>query len=224
MRGYGVATAMGIFAREYALAIVTLIHRSRWLVALILAISIASGWCEAAEETAASNVKSIDIRGNKRIEVPAIIGRLTLKVNDPYTPETVRGQVKILYDSGFFEDVQVETDVTPEGTTVVFVVQEKPFITEIVYDGNQSLSDDKLKEKTLIKSQTFLDQQQVKDSAENIRLAYEKDGYYNCQVIPVVQALDQERKRLTFYITEGDKARIKEVTFDGLRTMTKSEM
>lgn len=215
---------MVIFAREYVLSIVTLIHRSRWLVALIVAISVLSGWCEAVEQTTVSKVKSIDIRGNKRIEVPAIIGRLTLKVNDPYTPETVRGQVKILYDSGFFEDVQVETDVTPEGTAVVFVVREKPFITEIVYDGNQNLSDDKLKEKTLIKSQTFLDQQQVKDSAESIRLAYEKDGYYNCQVIPVVQALDQERKRLTFFITEGDKARIKEVTFDGLRTMTKSEM
>lgn len=224
MRGCGVAAAMMIFGREYALAIVTLIHRSRRLVALIVAISVLSGWCEAVEQTAVSKIKSIDIRGNKRIEVPSLIGRLTLKVHDPYTPETVRGQVKILYDSGFFEDVQVETDVTPEGTAVVFVVREKPFITEIVYDGNQQLSDDKLKEKTLIKSQTFLDQQQVKDSAENIRLAYEKDGYYNCQVIPVVQALDQERKRLTFFVNEGDKARIKEVVFDGLRTMTKAEM
>jgi outer membrane protein insertion porin family len=213
-----------IFAREYSLAIVTLIHRSRWLVALIVAISVLSGWCEAVEQTTVSKVKSIDIRGNKRIEVPAIIGRLTLKVNDPYTPETVRGQVKILYDSGFFEDVQVETDAAPEGIAVVFVVREKPFITEIVYDGNEHLSDDKLKEKTLIKSQTFLDQQQVKDSAENIRLVYEKDGYHNCQVIPVVQTLDQERKRLTFFVNEGDKARIKEVTFDGLRTMTKVEM
>ena len=224
VRGCGVATAMVIFGREYALAIVTLIHRSRWLVALIVAISVLSGWCEAVEQTTVSKVKSIDIRGNKRIEVPAILGRLTLKVNDPYTPETVRGQVKILYDSGFFEDVQVETDVASDGAAVVFVVREKPFITEIVYDGNQHLSDDKLKEKTLIKNQTFLDQQQVKDSAENIRLLYEKDGYYNCQVIPVVQALDQERKRLTFFVNEGDKARIKEVAFDGLRTMTKAEM
>jgi outer membrane protein insertion porin family len=223
-RWWGVATVRVIFAREYFLAIVTLIHRSRWLVALIVAISVLTGWCEAVEQTTVSKVKSIDVRGNKRIEVPSIIGRLTLKVNDPYTPETVRGQVKILYESGFFEDVQVETDVAPEGTAVVFVVREKPFITEIVYDGNQSLSDDKLKEKTLIKSQTFLDQQQVKDSAENIRLAYEKDGYYNCQVIPVVQALDQERKRLTFFVNEGDKARIREVTFDGLRTMSKAEM
>jgi outer membrane protein insertion porin family len=203
---------------------VTLIHRSRWLVSLIVAVFALSGWCEAVEPPPVSKVKSIDIRGNKRIETPSIIGRLTLKVNDPYMPETVRGQVKILYESGFFEDVQVETDVASDGTAVVFVVREKPFITEIVYDGNQHLSDDKLKEKTLIKSQSFLDQQQVRDSAENIRMAYEKDGYHNCQVTPVVQTLDQERKRLTFFVTEGDKAQIKTVTFDGLRTVTKAEM
>ena len=60
-------------------------------------------------------VTSIEIRGNKKIELPAIVGRLTLKAGDPYTPENVRGQIKILYDTGFFEDVQVETESTPRG-------------------------------------------------------------------------------------------------------------
>ena len=39
---------------------------------------------------------------------------------------------------------------------MTFVVQEKPFITEIVFDGNEQLTDEKLKEKTTIKSQTSL--------------------------------------------------------------------
>ncbi len=200
------------------------LHASRWAGVLVVA-TILVVWIGGVEaQTAGSTVKSIDIRGNKRIELPAIAGRLTLKVGDPYTPETVRGQVKILYDTGFFEDVQVETEAVPGGTAVVFVVREKPFITEIVYDGNEQLSDDKLKEKTTIKSQAFLDQQQAKESAEKIRLAYQEDGYFNAQVIPVVQTLDEDRKRLTFFIKEGEKARIKTVVFDGLRAATKDEM
>lgn len=202
----------------------TFLHRFRWVVLLFLAAYGAGCVCEAVAQTAAPKVKSIEIRGNKRIELPAIAGRLTLKVDDPYTPENVRGQVKILYDTGFFEDVQVETESVPGGTAVVFVVREKPFITEIVYDGNENLSDDKLKEKTTIKSQAFLDQQQAKESAEKIRLAYQEDGYYSAQVIPVVQTLDEDRKRLTFFVKEGDKARIKTVNFDGLRAATKAEM
>ncbi|MCC6139043.1 MAG: outer membrane protein assembly factor BamA, partial [Nitrospira sp.] len=149
---------------------------------------------------------------------------LSLKAGDPYTPETVRGQIKILYDTGFFEDVQVETEAGEGGTAVVFVVREKPFITEIVYDGNENLSDDKLKEKTTIKGQSFLDQQQAKESAEKIRLAYQEDGYYNAQVIPVVQTLDEDRKRLTFFVKEGDKARVKTVVFEGMRAATKEEV
>jgi len=179
---------------------------------------------EALAQAPDLKIASIEIRGAKRIEVPAVAGRLTLKVGDRYTPDNVRGQVKILYDTGFFEDVQVETESIAEGMAVTFVVQEKPFITEIVFDGNEQLTDEKLKEKTTIKSQTFLDQQQVKESAETIRLAYQHDGYYNAQVVPVIEALDEERKRLTFHITEGEKAKVKTVIFEGLRAATKSEM
>ncbi|WP_447974488.1 POTRA domain-containing protein [Nitrospira sp. Kam-Ns4a] len=108
---------------------------------------------------------------------------------------------------GFFEDVQVETEPAPGGVAVTFVIREKLFITEIVFDGNEELSDDKLKEKITIRSQSFLDQQQAKESAEKIRLQYQEDGYYNAQVIPIIQALDQDRKRLTFYISVHCKRR-----------------
>lgn len=195
-----------------------------WLVVLVAVLCGAVPVLEARAQPSAISVASIEIRGNKKIELPAIAGRLTLKPGDPYTPENVRGQIKILYETGYFEDVQVETESTPQGMALSFLVREKPFITEIVFDGNQELSDDKLKEKITIKSQAFLDQQQAKESAEKIRLAYQEDGFYNCQVIPVVQTLDEDRKRLTFLVKEGDKARVKVVNFEGLRAASKDEM
>lgn len=169
-------------------------------------------------------VTSATIRGQKRIELQAIEGRLTLKPHDRFTADALREQVKILYATGYFEDVQVETDTVPGGVAVTFVVREKPFITEIVFDGNEELSDDKLKEKVTIKSQTFLDQQQAKESAEKIRLAYQEDGFYNCQVIPVIQAVDEDRKRLTYFIKEGTKAKVRIINFEGMRAVTKEEM
>ena len=199
---------------------------SRWLFAVVLATPICGvvPVLAVAAEQVEVKVTSIEIRGNKRIELPAIAGRLTLKPGDPYTPENVRGQIKILYESGFFEDVQVETESGAGGVALSFLVREKPFITEIVFDGNQALSDDKLKEKITIKSQAFLDQPQAKASAEKIRLAYQGDGYFNCRVTPIVQTLDEDRKRLTFFVKEGDKARVKTVNFEGLHGATKNEM
>ncbi|HSB43995.1 MAG TPA: outer membrane protein assembly factor BamA [Nitrospira sp.] len=204
---------------------VSSLQGSRW--ALVLLITLFYGAvlaCEAIAQPTAVKVGSIEIRGNKKIELQAIEGRLTLKPGDPYTPENVRGQIKILYDTGYFEDVQVETEPIPNGMALTFLVREKPFITEIVFDGNTEMSDDKLKEKITIKSQAFLDQQQAKESAEKIRLTYQEDGYFNCQVIPVVQTLDEDRKRLTFLVKEGDKARVKVVNFDGMHAASKEEM
>src|SRR5437016_6077416 len=193
------------------------------MVLVTLAFGVLPGLAAAAEQ-AAVKVTAIEIRGNKRIELPAIAGRVTLQPGDPYTPENVRGQIKILYETGFFEDVQVETESGAGGVALAFLVREKPFITEIVFDGNKELSDDKLKEKITIKSQAFLDQPQAKESAEKLRLAYQGNGYFNCRVIPVVQTLDEDRKRLTFFVKEGDKARVKTVNFDGLHAVTKNEM
>lgn len=198
---------------------------SFWL--LVVLVTLLCGVTLAVEALAQSNgvkVASIDVRGNKKIELQAIAGRLTLKVGDPYTPENVRGQIKILYDTGYFEDVQVETESVAEGVGLTFLVREKPFITEIVFDGNEELSDDKLKEKITIKNQAFLDQQQAKESAEKVRLAYQEDGFFDCQVIPVVQTLDEDRKRLTFFVKEGEKAKVKTVNFEGLRAATKDDM
>jgi len=201
------------------------VQRLHWLLVMLVLVFVATGPVrEALAQTPTTKVASIEIRGNKKIELPAIQGRLTLKPGDPYTPENVRGQIKILYETGYFEDVQLETEPTPEGIALTFVVQEKPFITEIVFDGNEELSDDKLKEKITIKSQAFLDQQQAKESAEKIRLAYQEDGYFSAQVIPIVQTLDEDRKRLTFFIKEGEKAKVKTVNFEGMRSASKSEM
>jgi outer membrane protein insertion porin family len=199
-------------------------HKSGWLIVLLVTAYVCVGAGDLFAQTDDAKVKSIEIRGNKRIEQAAIAGRLTLKVDDPYVIETVRGQVKILYDTGFFEDVQLETEPVAGGTAVVFILKEKPFITEIVYDGNVDLNDEKLRGKTTIKSQTFLDQQQAKESAEKIRLAYHENGFYNCEVIPVVQTLDEDRKRLTFFIKEGEKAKIKTVQFEGLHAVSKNEI
>lgn len=169
-------------------------------------------------------IKSVDIRGNKRIEETTVRGRLTLKVGDPYTAENIRAQIRLIYEMGFFEDVQTETESVPGGVAVVFVVREKPFITEIVFDGNKELSEDKLKEKITIRSQSFLDQQQAKESAEKIRLAYQEDGFYNVEVIPIILTLEEDRKRLTFFIKEGTRAKIKTVSFEGIKAIKKKAL
>jgi len=164
-------------------------------------------------------IKSIRVQGNKRIEVPAIRGRISLKEGNRFSTEAIRDQIRSVYQMGFFEDVRVETEPVPGGVAVVFVVTEKPFITNIVFDGNDKLKDEKLIEKFTVRTQSFLDQQQVKDSVEKLRVLYEEEGYYSARIIPVIKTLDSEKKTLTFFIQEGPRARVKTVAFEGAQAI-----
>lgn len=197
--------------------------RSIHVLSLALAFLIATLGVAQAQD-GGQKVKSIQIRGIKRIEETAVRGRLTLKIDDPYTGEAIRTQIRLIYEMGFYEDVRIETEPVAGGVGVVFVVREKPFITDIVFDGNEHLSDDKLKEKITIRNNSFLDQQQAKESAERVRQAYQEDGYYTVQVVPIIQSVEEDRKRLTFFIKEGDRAKIKTVNLEGMTVFKKKEM
>src|SRR5262245_14822684 len=138
----------GLFGSVLLVKEVSSLQGVRWFLLLLAAILFGVGLVrEAVAQPVPPKVASIEIRGNKKIELPAIQGRLTLKPGDPYTAENVRGQIKILYDTGFFEEVQVETETVAGGGALAFLVREKTFITEIVFDGKKAPREDKNKKK-----------------------------------------------------------------------------
>ncbi len=175
-------------------------------------------------QESAQLIKAIKIQGNKRIEAPAIRGRISLKEGGPFIAEKIREQIRAVYQMGYFEDVRVETEPVAGGVAVIFVVTEKPFVTEILYDGNDNIKDEKLTEKLTVRPQSFLDQQQIKDSVERLRLLYEDEGYFSARLVPVIKSLDGERKSLTFFIKEGSRARIKVVAFEGAKAVPEKKL
>ncbi|MEC4673167.1 MAG: outer membrane protein assembly factor BamA, partial [Nitrospirota bacterium] len=179
---------------------------------------------KARGQVNSSVVRSISIEGNQRIEDSAILGRITVNVGEQMTTEISREQIRKIYNMGFFEDVQVKTKPVLGGIDVIFVVTEKPFTVEIIFDGNKELSEDKLQEVVTLKSQVFSDPNEIQVSAEKIREAYRKDGYHNAQVIPVVQTLDESRNRITFFIQEGTRARIGDIIFEGVTVVEESDL
>jgi outer membrane protein insertion porin family len=198
----------------------------RWVTAFLCVV--VGGWGVAAEmvfgQTLGLKIQSIGIEGNQRIEDSAILGRLTVQPGDLITSIIARQQIQRIYDMGFFDDVQVRTESIANGVLVIFLVKEKPFTVDIVFDGNEELSDDKLKEVVTLQSQVFLDKKEVKASAEKIREEYQIEGYHHAKVIPIVQALDDTRNRITFFIQEGTRARIRTIIFAGMTVVSKSDL
>ena len=113
----------------------------------------------------------------KRIELQAIEGRLTLKGQRPIHGRRASGTGENPVRDRLFRGRAGQTETVAGGCPSGSLYQEKPFITEIVFDGNQELSDDKLKEKITIKEPDLSGSATNQESAEKVRLAYQEDGY-----------------------------------------------
>ncbi len=221
---------MKVSAKQPRVAIHSPVTPPRFIISAVLRTMLAYGLLFMSVPVSGLSqpqdliVESITVQGNQRIESPAILGQVTLKKGDRLTTQMTQEQIRLIYDMGFFDDVQVQTEMQPQGVGVIFVVQEKPFVTGIVFEGNEELSDEKLTELITLKNQVFLDQQEMKQSAEAIRAEYEKDGYHTARVIPIIQALTQSRNRVTFFIQEGARARIRSIRFSGITVISKDDL
>ncbi|MEO8327653.1 MAG: outer membrane protein assembly factor BamA, partial [Nitrospirota bacterium] len=175
-------------------------------------------------QSSPSQIEAIKVEGNQHIEEQAILGKLSIKPGDSFTQESIREQIQLIYGMGFFEEVEVSTEVRANGVLVVFRVKEKPFTIEVVFDGNEELSDDKLNEKNIIKNQVFLDKEQVKISVENFRQLYHEKGFYHAQIIPITDIVENNQVRLTYYIEEGSQAHIRTIEYEGRNVIQKKEL
>ena len=97
------------------------------------ALVILSGQVQALDPF---EVNDIRVEGAQRIEVGTIFNYLPVKVGDQLTDEAARESVRILFSTGFFNDVQLKRD----GNTLIVVVSERPSIASIEYLGEQRYS------------------------------------------------------------------------------------
>jgi outer membrane protein insertion porin family len=196
------------------------IPRSFLLVFIVFLAFVSPSWAQSSE----NRIQRIQVEGNRHIDRQAIIGTLSIQAGNPFSQEQVREQIQNIYSMGFFEKVDVSTQLIADEVVVVFQVKEKPFTTEVVYDGNDELSDEKLGEKNTIRSQTFLDQEQVKVSVEHFRKLYQEKGYFHAQIVPIVDMVEEGQARLTYFIEEGEQAHTKTITFEGRNVIKKKQL
>ncbi|MDR4494344.1 MAG: outer membrane protein assembly factor BamA [Nitrospirales bacterium] len=169
-------------------------------------------------------IRAVEVQGVQHIEPQAILGKLSIKTGDPLNHDEIRKDIQQIYSLGFFEEVEVATEPRDGGVAVIFHVTEKPFTVEVVFDGNDEISDDKLNEKNTIRSQVFLDKEQVKATVEKFRTLYEEKGYYHAQIVPIIDMIENNQSRVTFYIDEGKQAHIRSVDFEGRHVIKKKEL
>ncbi|HSQ84764.1 MAG TPA: POTRA domain-containing protein, partial [Desulfobacterales bacterium] len=169
-------------------------------------------------------VASVVIEGNKRIESDAIKMNIKTKPGDIYLSKSLSDDLKAVFAMGYFDDIRIEAEETPEGKKIIFKVKEKPTIRVVRFKGNKVFKEDELKENLTIKTGSILNPFKIRKNIGRIEELYKEKNYHNVQVTYNIHHLEHNQADLEFDINEGEKVLIKSITFEGNNAYTDKEL
>ncbi len=165
-------------------------------------------------------IKDIKIEGNRIVETELIKKSIKTQIGNRLSPEMVKGDVKRIYELGYFEDVSVEVEKGEDGVVLYYVVDEKPVIVDIRIRGNEEIKSEDIEEVLSIKEMEVADLRDILSSKKSIEELYSERGFVGTEVDYDIDPLDVGRIGVTYTIHEGKVAYIKSVDIEGNKNIS----
>jgi len=191
----------------------------RTLIAMIGLLLAAS----AAARFDAFTVRDMRVEGLQRISEGTVFNYLPINIGDQVTPARIGEAIGALYRQGLFDDVEMRRD----GDTLVIAVSERPLIESFEIDGNKDIKSEDLYESLrgvgLAPGKTF--DPSVLDNVEQfLREQYFGRGKYRVNIESNVLDRPNNTVAIAVNVTEGDRARIRQVNIVGNETFSDEEI
>lgn len=159
-------------------------------------------------------VRDIRVEGLQRVEPGTVFASLPFRVGDQYNDEKGSAAIRALFGLGLFKDVRLEVS----GNVLVVIVEERPTVAGVDFVGAREFDEDALKkalrEIGLTEGRPY-DQALADRAEQELRRQYINRSLYGAEVVTTVTPIERNRVNLTFSITEGEPARIKDIRIVG---------
>ncbi len=161
-------------------------------------------------------VVKIVIKGNDRIEPDAIQRLIKTEPGDLYNKLALSQDLKAVYSMGYFNDVRIEAESTPEGMIVYFDVKEKPTLRSIKVRGDLRVFDEEeIKEVLTIRTGSILNFFKINNDIGRIEEMFKEKNYHNVRVDYKITQLKKNQADIEFIIDEGAKVQVAKIEFEG---------
>ncbi len=164
-----------------------------------------------ASPAAAQGVSSIQVEGNRRVEVETIRSYFKPGPGGRLDQGRIDDGLKALIETGLFQDVKINQ----AGGRLIVTVVENPVIGRIAFEGNKKVKDEQLSAEIQSKPRGTLSRPMVQSDAQRIAEIYRRSGRYDVRVNPEIIEQPNNRVDLVFTIIEGSKTGVKSVEFVG---------
>ncbi|WP_316226238.1 outer membrane protein assembly factor BamA [Bradyrhizobium sp. SZCCHNS3052] len=160
---------------------------------------------------AAQTVNSIEVVGNRRVELETIRSYFKPGPGGTLDAGRVDDGLKALIETGLFSDVKINR----QGGRLIVTVVENPVIGRVAFEGNKKVKDEQLQTEVQSKPRGTLSRPMVQSDAQRIAEIYRRSGRYDVRVTPEMIEQPNNRVDLIFTIEEGAKTGVKSIEFVG---------
>lgn len=166
-------------------------------------------------------INRILVRGNQRIDQTTVLSYLPIQPGDTIDRSVLDVAVRTLTRTGLFADVQL--GVQANGDLVVEIV-ENPIINQVVFEGNGSIAETKLREEVTLKPRGIYTRAHVQEDVGKIVELYRLSGHISATVTPKLVQLEQNRVDVVFEINEGPETGVRAITFLGNEAFSDNDL
>jgi len=166
----------------------------------------------------AADVSSIKFNQEGAVKVPIELLKynISLAPGKEFSENKLNSDIKRLYDTGYFTDVEAKTDKTSNGSVdITFYLKNTSRVKNIEIKGNVKYSESEILEQIPLKSTDPLTEKNLQQSVENIKKLYQQNGYYNATVYPETKLDSNGETTVIFNINENLRLKVNSVLFKG---------
>jgi outer membrane protein insertion porin family len=168
-------------------------------------------------------VRDIRIEGLQRVEPGTVFASLPFRIGEQYNDEKGSSAIRALFALGLFKDVRLEVN----GDVLIVVVEERPTVADVDFVGTREFDKDTLKKALrdigLTEGRPY-DQALADRAEQELKRQYINRSLYGAEVVTTVTPMERNRVNLTFSVTEGEPARIKEMRIVGNRAFSEDTL
>ena len=168
-------------------------------------------------------VKDIRVEGLQRTDPGTVFAALPFRIGDTYTDDKASAALRALFATGLFKDVRIEVDAD----VAVVIVDERSIIASVTFVGLKEFDKDPLTKSLRdagIGEGLPFDRAVVDRAEQEIKRQYLGRSLYGAEVVTTVTPIERNRVNVTFTMTEGDAARIKDMRIVGSKVFSESTL